>query len=374
VLGGHVAYDQLDKIGCLRKPRFRQQVWRHVREHVELLVSKQMLRQVQEKTRDRITHQVSLPVEKQLQWKVGNQIEQEVEQQVELQVKWQVGKRIEQQVAQNADKQIEQCVYWDVWKQLSTQIKEHYRVAREIDSEVEEKIWDQVQEQIANQVSLYEVAIKHGLSIYDYSASQLWVAWHAYISFFVENGLLEPSPVIDAWKLDRRLTETSGFTWWSADVLAISDRPIFIKRNLEGRLHSENGYAIEYPDGWGIACWHGVQIPVEWVSGSLPSPKDALTWHNIEQRRAAIELIGWPRILTDVNAKIIDRSADPLIGELIEVTLPDLDAPARFLRYRCGTGREFASGVPPYISTAVEAQAWFTGLDAKSFRLPSIRT
>lgn len=71
--------------------------------------------------------------------------------------------------------------------------------------------------------------------------------------------------------------------------------------------------------------------------------------------------------------RTIDKDDDPEIGELIEVELPEVGR-ERFLRVLCGTGRMFALPVPPDMTTALAAQAWTWGLDAKSFIRPEVRT
>ena len=78
-------------------------------------------------------------------------------------------------------------------------------------------------------------------------------------------------------------------------------------------------------------------------------------------------------ILADLNAKTIDHDEDPEIGDLVEVKLPDLPNKAKFLRVRCGTGREFAIGIPPHINNALDAQAWCVGLETKDFTAPEVR-
>jgi hypothetical protein len=95
---------------------------------------------------------------------------------------------------------------------------------------------------------------------------------------------------------------------------------------------------------------------------------------NVEQRRVACEILGWANILRNLDeAKTIDADNDPQIGELVEVKLPDLPNKAKFLRVRCGTGREFAIGIPPHINKALDAQAWIVGLEPKDFTRPEIR-
>lgn len=103
------------------------------------------------------------------------------------------------------------------------------------------------------------------------------------------------------------------------------------------------------------------------------TPAIALKQENVEQRRAACEILGWANILRDLKAETIDADNDPEIGELVEVKLPDLANKAKFLRVRCGTGREFAIGIPPHINKALDAQAWIVGLEPKDFIRPEVR-
>jgi len=74
-----------------------------------------------------------------------------------------------------------------------------------------------------------------------------------------------------------------------------------------------------------------------------------------------------------LNAKTVDDDGDPEIGTLIEVTLPDV-GPARFVRVRCGTGRDFAVCVPPSTKTALAGQAWMAGLAPTTFTKPEVRS
>ena len=171
------------------------------------------------------------------------------------------------------------------------------------------------------------------------------------------------------------MTESCGFYWTLDGICFASERPSEINLDAEGRLHSETGMSIKYAGtGWGLFHWHGTKIPAEWIlERTKLTPQVALKCSNIEKRRVACEMLGWSRILLELKAKIIDQDADPEIGELVEVRLPDLSAPAKFLRVRCGTGREFAIGIPPGINKALDAQAWMIGLDPKDFHRPEIR-
>ena len=154
----------------------------------------------------------------------------------------------------------------------------------------------------------------------------------------------------------------------------VSDFPELIRIDDQGRPHCADGPSHRWRDGWELFHWHGTVVPGQWLTDkNFLTPKIAMKEPNLEKRRAAIEIIGWDRILTELNAKTIDRDNDPEIGELVEVSLPDL-GPAKFLRVKCGTGRQFAIGVPSDITKALDAQAWIVGLDPKDFVPPEVRT
>jgi len=177
-------------------------------------------------------------------------------------------------------------------------------------------------------------------------------------------------------KLDGLIDLAQHCGWLNVykDTVVFQDRPEIIKIDEQNRLHNEIGPAIKYRDGFSIYSWHGISIPKEWIENKADlSPKMALTWKNIEQRRAACEIVGWSKILNDLDAHIIDKDEDPMIGVLIEVFLPGVGK-EKFLKVLCGTGREFAIPVPPNMKTALEANAWTYGLDKDIIRQLEVRT
>ena len=167
--------------------------------------------------------------------------------------------------------------------------------------------------------------------------------------------------------------------WWALDTVAImTDRPVEIHLDFEGRLHNQFGMSIKYGDGYGLYTWHGVGVPAEWITNPEKiSPQTALTWPNIEQRRCAAEIVGWKKILAELSPTVIDTDVDPMIGQLLEVDLPD-SPKTRFLRVTCGTQREFCLPVPPEMKTALQANSWSYGVDdavgIEQFRNYAVRT
>ena len=182
---------------------------------------------------------------------------------------------------------------------------------------------------------------------------------------------------LDCVKPLEGMIELANHTGWLnvyEDAVVFQHRPEIIKFDAEKRLHCEDGPAIRYRDGYSLYSWHGTRIPSEWITNkSALTAKIAITWENIEQRRCACEILGWAKILKELDSKVIDEDHDPEIGTLLEVTIPNVGK-EKFLRVLCGTKREFALPVPPEMRSALEAQAWTWGMNKNEFVIPEIRT
>ena len=221
---------------------------------------------------------------------------------------------------------------------------------------------------------LYSQNLRDAWGRYHRFAGQHLAYYIAFYSFAAKIGVKFDA---DHWRIFQGWAALAeSVCWWSPydGVCIISDRPRKASFDAERRLHCETGAAIQFSDGWGMHAWHGQRVPAEWIDDK-PSltAKTALTWENVEQRRAACEILGWHRILAELDAKTIDRDAEATIGELVEVTLDGQRE--RFIKVLCGTGREFALPVPPTMQTALQANAWTYGIDdAAKFVKPEVRT
>jgi hypothetical protein len=115
-------------------------------------------------------------------------------------------------------------------------------------------------------------------------------------------------------------------------------------------------------------------VPAEWIANRATlDPAIALTDPSVEKRRAAAEIIGWPRVLAQLSPRTIDKDADPQIGELLEVDLPDAPK-SRFLKVECGTKRTFVLPVPSEMQTALEANSWTYDIPAVDLKQLEART
>jgi hypothetical protein len=231
------------------------------------------------------------------------------------------------------------------------------QVAAQVRAQVGAQVWDQVREGLNND-----------------GISNLWCGFTAFATFFRDVCGWGDAETLSKLEINEALVRTVGWTWWHENVLALSDRPKNIHRDEIGRLHHPSEKAIEYRDGWGFHCWHGVVIPSEWIENpeSL-SAEIALKWENIEQRRAACEILGWGKIISLLDGREIDVDPDPEVGMLIECDIPD-SGKERFLIVTCGTGRKgIVLPVPRNFNTALAANAWTWGLESYEYK-PEVRT
>jgi hypothetical protein len=207
-----------------------------------------------------------------------------------------------------------------------------------------------------------------------------WPAWDSYLTFFRHVAKLP----LDYSKYDHweQLALHSGPRIMHPDFCMISDRPDVMLVDDQNRPHCETGPFCRWRDGSAIYAWHGTFVPAKWIEQRATlDPIEVIRAENVEQRAAGAAIVGWPKMLSVLNCKIIDDSGSPDIGQLIELTLPGLDEPGRFLKAHCPRNGIIVEGVPHIseidrlpIDTAIAAQAWRIGDPQAEYAHPPMRT
>ena len=257
-----------------------------------------------------------------------------------------------------------------LWDQLGDQLRD--QLGDQLRDQLRDQLWDQLRDQLRDQ--LWDQLEYHPTNMWG-SIDAYWVTWYL---FAREIGVVykkENNTLLNKWI--SLIDSNIGF-WYPFDgICLISRTPELIKFNGDKVLHSEDGPAIRFKDGFEVYSWGGVRIPGDWIKGDLPTPQEALVWDNVEQRRCLCEIIGWDKILNTLDAVTIDKDPDPQIGELIECDIPD-SGKERFLKVKCGTGRDnIFIPVAPTTNTALEANAstWgSSGIDPEIIKNLEIRT
>lgn len=173
----------------------------------------------------------------------------------------------------------------------------------------------------------------------------------------------------------------------------VSERPETIFRptavegmdGTNGAVHSTTSPTLCWRDGLALYHFRGTPVPQAWIERPESiDPTTVLSISNAEERRAALEIVGWARVLDSMSAEVVDADADPQIGTLLRAQIPRAQwggvtfgtekISALFLKVRCATGRDFAIPVPTDMRTAAQANAWSYNITEEQLRELEVRT
>lgn len=169
---------------------------------------------------------------------------------------------------------------------------------------------------------------------HSWMGGQFWAAWRAFQSFLREVCHLELEPNIElAARSYQMIAESCSYWWPNENFCHISDRPTFIGRNSEGKLHADMRKAIEWPDGWGLYILNGVKVP-EWLAITEASNLDPARFakiRNVEERKEFVRKVGMERIINKLDAKSIDKRGN---DEVLEFNLGGTTGKRPFLKMK----------------------------------------
>lgn len=185
-------------------------------------------------------------------------------------------------------------------------------------------------------------------------------------------------PPHDAYAHYEQAALTGGYRVMHEEFCLVSDFPEILRADENNLPHCENGPSHRWRDGWELYHWHGVRVPGHWImSPDAVDPAEVLAEDNVEVRAAGIAIIGMAKMLDRLPHDIIDSDPDPLHGDLIRVTLPDLPNPVFYLSAHCPRNGRIMEAVNPTEMdemTVKGAQAWRLGIPASEFVYPTVRT
>ncbi|MEU4324864.1 DUF6745 domain-containing protein [Nonomuraea dietziae] len=183
---------------------------------------------------------------------------------------------------------------------------------------------------------------------------------------------------LDLWAT---LARSCGWWWPMEELCVVSLRPVSV-RTEEQRLHSEQGPAVAYADGWSVHAWRGTRVP--WWVIADPTPDRIAQEPNIEVRRCAIERLGWEAYIEQAGLRLVATAHDPGNPgfDLLLYDLPDTvwGRRARVLLAtngsveRDGRRRRYGLGVPGHLDDPVAAAAWTYGLSTDHYAQLARRT
>lgn len=131
-----------------------------------------------------------------------------------------------------------------------------------------------------------------------------WVSW---TDLYQRIGVLpEPEPAFEAFK------ELSLSGVWATilfDGLAICiSRPALVKTDEGGNLHSAEGPALAFADGYEEYAWHGTWVTEQIImKPETLTKKEILAEKNSEVSRAMAERLGWDEYMKRVETILVDK-------------------------------------------------------------------
>ena len=208
------------------------------------------------------------------------------------QVRGQVGGQVRDQVWGQVGGQVGD----QVWGQVGGQV--WGQVGGQVRDQVGDQVWDQVRR------AAYGQHDAGWLSFYDYMGRVVG------IDVSKLRGLMD-------------LARHAGWFWPFREAVILTERPVMLTRDSDGRLHGESDAAIKYGDGWGVYAWHGLRVPEDVITHP-----EAITVgrieaeQNAEQRRVLVERYGMGRYLKDAGATKVHEDETGILwrkGDLVMV-------------------------------------------------------
>lgn len=159
--------------------------------------------------------------------------------------------------------------------------------------------------------------------------------------------------------------------WTFEHACFLTDHPTEIHTNARGQTHKDGGLAVKYGDGWGVWALNGVLVGKE--VAETPAAELKTEWvlveKNAERRREIVKKIGLPRVMRELDAKVIDTMGS---YELLELGLQDGRRRPYLKMQNPSIDEIHIEGVHPDCNTVEKALAWRNGME--TYTAPKVLT
>lgn len=154
----------------------------------------------------------------------------------------------------------------------------------------------------------------YSLSYYTSLSNYTWISFFKY---FERIGVLKNELFKNYSDL---FIEANIYEWAKLeDRAVICRKPLYIKRDEQGRLHSTTSPAVEWINGDKHYFVKGIEVPESWIENKV-TLGDIQKAQNTELRRIAMELYGYKEYVVDSGAK---KVAIDEWGELYKLEVQD---------------------------------------------------
>jgi hypothetical protein len=215
-------------------------------------------------------------------------------------LKQSVGQGVEHGVWQGVRQGVEHGVWQGVRQGVGQGVRQGVRHG--IWQGVEQSVWQGALQGVEQIGEPQSIGIYGDISDY---------AWLAFYDFFHRIGVITGEKFIKYARMNRGIFSTLQYE----NVCLVSRLPTVIRRDERGRLHSTDGSAIEFADGYGQWFVHGVAITEEMFARAFidkqMTAQEIMTEKNVEVRAALIAELMSSEVLTAMGAMLIGEETRP---------------------------------------------------------------
>lgn len=200
---------------------------------------------------------------------------------------------------------------WDEPSQLDSQLRSQLhrqldnKLGRHLGSQLYSHLDSQLRSQLRSQLDSQELKYYDGIDL-----KWWWSDYYCFYDFILNEIFPERKSEFKLLDYVHEYLKSVNHVVAFKDIVFISESPVAIHKDEQGRLHNEEGLALEYADGWGINSLSGVRVNETIIKliKEKKEPEKVLSISNIEQRLVAIRAFGIGNMREQLNSTTLDRS------------------------------------------------------------------
>ncbi len=256
---------------------------------------------------------------------------------------------------------VENTVRNTVWNTVWNTVRNTVR--NTVENTVRNTVWNTVENTVRNTVrNTVENTVRN--FIYPYLDGHLMSSYFSFYDYFINENLIKlDKKTLINWEIYKETSKVE-FIYPFDDVCYVVKKPtqIILQNNI---LHNESGPSIKYDENFKIYSLNGIVVAqeiVETEAKDIDIIKWVLNEKNADVRREVVRKVGIERVLKELNAKVIDKSADG-VYELVLLHTHNTKRPYLKMKNPSIENLIHIEGVPIECNTVEKALAWRDGED-----------
>ena len=254
----------------------------------------------------------------------------------------------------------------EVWAEVGDEVWDE--VMDEVWDEVRAEVWDEVRAEVMDEVG-DEVRAQKLKKYYRFAwyGSLDDYGWVSFYDFFDQIGLLDGRPEArDKFRTFRdKVLRANIYDMIQLNRFCIViSLPKYVRRDQARRVHSLEGHAIEFNDGYGINRIHGVKFDKElftrFTKGEVTAI-EIITHKNQDQKRAMAMAYGNEKLVNELKAQVVSEEVDKLGNTMRILVVKDSEEDLVFYEaIDPSKDEKVYLRIPPMFAnkTAKEAKVW----------------